>query len=567
MPARRYLYVSAILSACLAQPALGEASGLTGPLTGGAPRMEFSDPLSSQTSTPIDQNRVDRNQPVLAPEQDVEDAEKSGAAVRVDAGDPNAPPIENIKFVGTDVPLVVAEAAHLFVGQPASRGTLKALTNAMSAAYGRSNVALFTVVIPKQDLSSGTINVLVAEGFIQQVVLEGEVEGRSLSLVKAYANKLTGQQPTSRATLERYLSLIRDIPGLKVTSRLEIGQGRGAVRLILNLDYQKPTITAGFDSRRSSLIDSGQFDARARIYSLLREGDKTEVSGTAAADFEQLYYIAVSHSTPIGSEGARATIAVGHLETKPSDTPISGNAETFAVMLTYPVLRSNKRNMSVTVAVDGVNSDNTAYGSLIASEKSRAARAALGFSVLSQRNSLSGGVTLSQGLGVLGADVNGARGDESFFKVNMRASFAQQFGKALFLRMDASGQWSNDPLPAVERFSVGGASFGRAFEKGIINADRGVAGSSELALRPISSGKLRQSELYLFADYADVSVFSRGNYAQQNFDMASAGGGVRLAYTEKTMLGFEGARTINKPYAGYASDWRFTVSWRVAIKP
>lgn len=519
----------------------------------------------AQTGTPLDNDRVDLNQPVITPEPQGEKspAVDDTALTTVEAGAASAAPIKSIQFIGTDVPQVVGRAAETFIGVPATRENLQALTRAMSAAYQKSDVALFTVVVPKQDLSTGDLKVLIGEGHIQTVVLEGEVEGRKLDLVKAYAAKLTGEQSLSRRKLERYLSLIRDIPGLKVESRLETGQGRGAVRLVLKLDYAKPKLAISYDNRSTRLIDDGQFNLSGSAYSLLREGDVTEITAASSVNFRDMLYAGISHSTPIGTEGARLSLAFAHLETRPSEIDVSGNAETYAVTFSYPLIRSYQRNLTASLSLDGVDSDNTAFGSILASEQTRAARAALGYSQSGPRTALSGGLTFSHGVDILGAEVPAASGDVGFFKVNARAGISQSIGKSMAVRLRTSAQWSDDPLPAVERFSVGGADFGRAFEKGLVSADRGVSTVAELAIRPLSKGDFSRTEIYTFIDYAYVGLVDRPGLLAQDFDLASAGIGTRLAWKDKAMLGLEAARTINRPFPSYDSEWRFSVSWRL----
>jgi len=525
-------------------------------------------PAWGQTLSPLDEGRVDREQPTVPDPSASPERHPAvpGAAAEVEAEE-TAAPIRSIRFVGTEVPAVVAEAAQPFVGQPASRANLQALTQAMSEAYARSDVALFTVVIPRQNLAAGDLQVMVAEGYLQSVVLQGEVEGRKLKLVKAYADKLTRERPTSRARLERYLSLIRDIPGLKVDPRLELGQGRGAVRLVLKLDYERPRLTMAFDNRTSQLVDGGVIEARGVAYGALREGDRTEVIGMASIDFKDQLYVGLSHSTPIGTEGGRFGISYGHLETRASGFDISGKADTLGLTFTYPFIRSYKRNLTGTLALDGVNNDNTAVGSLIISERTRAARAALGYSLVGQRRVLSAGITVSQGLDMLGARMLTPQGKLDFFKVNARAGLNHAIGKRAVVRLNASGQWSSDPLPAVERFAVGGETFGRAFENALISADRGVAGAAELAFRPLRKGRFAQSEVYTFVDYAVIDLLNRPGFIGRDFDLGSAGGGIRLQYGEKTMIGLEAANTIDSPYAGYDSEWRFSVTWRLSLRP
>lgn len=518
---------------------------------------------AAQTGSPIDRQRIDRTQPqapAFLPDT-------PSAATRVDAGDEAAPTIANIAFEGVNVPAPVAGAAQPFIGRPATRATLQALVGAMSEAYGHTEVALFTIVIPEQDLSSGNVRVLVAEGHLEAVVLTGEVEGRRLRLVRAYAGRLTRQQPTHRATLERYLSLIRDIPGIEVRPSLVTGQGPGGVRMILALDYKKPSLTFSFDNRTTQLVRDGQFQARARAFGLIREGDETELNAAASVDFNDLLYVGLTHSTPLGTEGTRLALTGGFLRTRPPASGLSGEAKTLGLSVSHPLIRGYRRNLSVSLSLDGLNSDNAAFGSLISSERTRAARAAAGYSQVDRRRTLSAGFVASLGLDMLGARVPAGIGQPDFFKLNLRAGLDQAIGGRAVLRLRGAGQWTRDPLPAAERFSIGGAEFGRAFETGLINADRGAAALGEIAFRPLRGGRFAQSELYAFGDYARVRFLPRPAFAGQGLDLASAGAGIRLAFTNKAMLEFEAARTVDRPYPAYPSDWRISVGWRISLRP
>ena len=526
----------------------------------------LSGAASAQTSTPIDRNRVDRRPPAST-ELQRDEQPAPAAATRVDAGDEAAPPIRNISFEGTDVPQSVARAAGAFVGQPASKANLQALADAMSEAYGRSEVALFTIAIPEQDLSSGNVRIMVAEGHIEAVILAGEVEGRPLGLVQRYAARLTKERPTSRRTMERYLSLIQDIPGLKVKPELQMGAGSGGVRLILNLDYQRPTVSFSFDNRTTRLVEDGQVSATARAYRLLREGDETQLNLISSIDASDLLYFGLSHSTPIGSDGMRLSLNAGFLRTRPDGADQAGEARSLGMTLSYPFIRSYRRNMTLSLGLDGLNSENAAFGSVISTERSRALRAAAAYAEAGKHRTLNGSVSASKGLAILGARVPLTIGEADFFKINGRASFDQAIGKRAALRLRASGQWTRDALPAVERYSIGGAEIGRAFEVGLISADRGLGGLAELAWRPIRSGKFTSSELYGFADAAKVRLLARQGFGGMDFDLASAGAGVRFAWTDKAMIEVEYAHVLDDPYPAYDEDWRLSVSWRLNIRP
>src|SRR5688572_9428206 len=73
-------------------------------------------------------------------------------------------PIQTIAFEGVEAPAAVAAAAQEFIGRPATRENLIALAGALSRAYERTNVALYTVSIPRQDLADGLVVVELVEG-------------------------------------------------------------------------------------------------------------------------------------------------------------------------------------------------------------------------------------------------------------------------------------------------------------------------------------------------------------------------------------------------------------------
>src|SRR3546814_10226327 len=63
----------------------------------------------------------------------------------------------------------------------------------MTRAYNRSSVALFTLVIPEQDLSGGIVTVASAEGYVGSVTLSGERESGPAPLVA----KMRSEEHTS----------------------------------------------------------------------------------------------------------------------------------------------------------------------------------------------------------------------------------------------------------------------------------------------------------------------------------------------------------------------------------
>lgn len=475
--------------------------------------------------------------------------------------------IREIRFVGAGVPAKVGRAAQRFVGKPASADNLAKLAAAMTRAYNRSSVALFTLVIPEQDLSGGIVTVASAEGYVGSVTLSGESEGGPAPLVAKMAAPLRGQRPLPRARFERALGNIGDIPGVTVTPSLALGDEQGAVALDLALDAKKPTVGLGFTTRTSPFVDDGIVEANARGTSLLRSGDETRLTGAAAVNLKSLLYIAASHSTPIGADGTRFELTAAALRTRPKGPAVDGEAWSAGAGITHPLIRATRRNLIASARIDYLDSKNALFGSTIAAEKTWAASGNLAFRLTEDRTVIGARLGGTKGLDFAGARVDPGVGETGFAYADASLEANQAIGKAVILRAAATGRWTRDRLPAAQRFSVGGATFGRAFDDGLVNGDRGYATFGEIALRPLRAGKLSKSEIYSFIDYADVTLLARTAIPKTDFRLGSWGGGVRLSYAENATIGLELAEAWNQPVPGYDQDLRVALSWKLSIRP
>lgn len=481
--------------------------------------------------------------------------------VDVNAGDAGAL-IKGIDFVGVDAPAGVAAAARAFLGKPASTATLNALAKAISDAYAKSGIALYTVAIPQQDLSTGQVKVLLAEGFVENIVYP---QGAS-PLIRAYAERLRAEQPLTKRALERYLSLMRDIAGAKLDATLLRGRKAGGVTLSITPTREYSDFAFGVDNRRQSGLGTGQLRATAQLYSALRDGDRTDLTLLSALDLKRYRYAALSHQTPIGSDGLTLGLSASYLDTRLKALPITGEAWTAGVSLSYPVIRSYRRNLTVSAGFDGLNSDAALLGSVLSSDHIRVLRAVAGYSMIGDKSVFSSAVGISQGINVL--DARGTPGftDTSFTKVTLRAGYDRMLGKHFIGRVRAAGQYSKDRLSGNERLAIGGPEFGRAFDTAAVSGDRGLAGSLELAWRPLVNKAIKDSEIYAFIDGAKVRILQRSIFAPADYSLASAGGGVRLVYNPHASLSLEGARVIDPVYPGAGEGWRFNIGWHLKIK-
>ena len=475
--------------------------------------------------------------------------------------------IAGVRFNGAEVPAGVAAASEKFLGQPADTETLRDLAAAMSAAYKRSRVALFTLAIPAQDLSDGIVDVYIAEGRIAEVVVlkDGKVVERPL--LRGFLDDTLDEKPASRRSFERGITLARRTEGTEVSPRLKtLPNVPGAAALLLDIKEKKNGVAVGYDSRESRLIDSGRISLSGFAFGTFRPGDALRGRLSATPDMEQSRATNVQYSTPIGNDGLSLTLAGAYQETRPSSVDISGEASVLSANVSYPVILDFKRELSLSATVDRLESTNTALGSVITNERISAARFGAKGGWTGKTRSLQGILTYSRGLGLDEARSAVPGASTEFDKIEGTGKLVQAIGRSFFVRMKARGQWSEDILPANERLLVGGMEFGRGFDNGIVSFDKGYAASVEPAWRPLKKGAFKKSEIYAFADYAEGDVTPNG-VNDVSLNLSSAGFGVRAGYKDISSVGVEVAKPLEHPFAGLSDDPIVTVSWSLKYQP
>ncbi len=470
--------------------------------------------------------------------------------------------LSSVEVSGSSVdPAVLAAAWSPWLNRQITGEDLAKLADAVSAAEERHDIALYTVTIPDQSFADGVLRLKVIEGYLEGVKLDGAANG---ALSRSYMRRIVGRKPLKRSQLQRYVSLTRDIPGLTLTTDLRSGTQEGAVEIAM--DGKRPPIQFGLGvtNRGTALLGRTQVQGDLYLNGLLGQGSQTRFTVALPTALDRFQYYAAAQSVTLGSEGTQLLVNGGYLRTRPLGTGITGKAKSLGLQLSHPLLRSYETNVTLSLGLDGINSDNAFIGSRFSDDRSRAVRGSASFSKANDRRLFLVSATLSQGVGVFGAATRTPLyTDLRFTKANARIVYNQAIGKLFVVRLDGVAQLTNSRLPASEQFALGGDAFGRAYEASFVTGDRGYAGSAELALRPTLPTPIAGSELYGFVDGGHVTYVARVGLPDRGFGVGSIGGGVRANVLSHLVLGLEGARGLSNPVPGAdRKRWRAIFSAR-----
>ena len=426
--------------------------------------------------------------------------------------------------------------------------------------------------------ADGTLRFRVAEGFISEVRLEGDI-GPAGTQVLRFLNRLVNVQPLDVAALERQLLLAQDIPGVTIRTVLRpAGTAPGALSLVAQVSRQAISGYLTADNRGSRFAGREQGLAALQFNAFTEFGERTELALFYARGNTQLFGQA-SFQAFIGGSGLQVRLYAGRGAARPSGVLRSigyeGETTVAGVALAYPLIRRRSQTLKILGSFDLLESeitveDRAGQPQRLARDSLRILRLGTDWSVFDMllgeampaTNTLLARV--SQGIAGLGATGSGALdasrigARSGFTKFNAEVTrtqslFAPWAGALVSFQSTAAGQWSNDVLPLSEKFYLGGNRLGRGFFAGEITGDRAIAFSAELQLAtqhelPAFGTSLRLRPLY-YAFFDTGRSFENRN-SDPDRRLSSTGLGVRVQLNERFEAQLEGVRRLTRQPAG-----------------
>lgn len=469
------------------------------------------------------------------------------------------------------------EISHLaegLIGPAVPLTQIDAARQAILNRY-RSDGYILTTVSASLN-AQGNLRFQVIEGHIASVKLDGDIGPAGVQVLR-FLNRLTEEQPIDSATLERYLLLAQDVPGVTLRATLQPSTEQpGALTLIASVSRQAISGLATVDNR--AFNQTGPIEAIGVLdfNSFTQFGERTELSLYHAFPNSQTFGQG-SFETFIGASGVRVRLYAGSGPSNPTGDlgrlGYSGVTTVFGGQATYPLIRSRQQNLNVYGTFDALEStiDTITAGSggtsgLASFDSLRIVRLGADYAV---SDLLLGGdrsatttatARMSKGLDFLGASSYGAAkaprlGEQpAFFKFNAEVSRTQTLfypwdGASVALMGLLAGQVSPDVLPPAEEFFLGGSRITRGFYSGQVTGDNALAATVELQLNtalPVASIGIPwevNAQFYAFYDWGETW---QNQSTDQNGRLASTGGGVRMAITKYTEVDFEGVARLTR---------------------
>ncbi len=387
---------------------------------------------------------------------------------------------------------------------------------------------------------------VVDEGEIGHLSIEG-VNADMFARIRSYMAPLVGRRAVTQAEFERAIMLVEDIQSITATAEIDYppGSSTAEVRVIArNVDDAFGYVTLDHPSR--ALGEEVTLSFGERFTSLLTAGDllRVDLSGTAElGGGDTSLSGALAYRFPFGSNGAYAEAYVGNVVARRerdgtlARTDIEG--DTAIVALGYPVIRDVEtfgyalfelRRSGSSVTVENDLGPDAVFDSEVT---------AVAVSWIEGRTLPAGGAW-EYGLHLTYGERSGRQagfddGEENFTHLRFGIGYdhpVDWFGPESSVRLELWGQYSNDRLPGIEQFHIGGREEDRGYLFAEAQGDSGASATLEVGrdLFPENSILTRYHPFgFLDAGWVRNNAPSRTGYAEEMF--SSLGLGVDLEFT------------------------------------
>lgn len=440
-------------------------------------------------------------------------------------------------------PSAFAPTVQAYAGRSLDPEALRALATDIAAVARRAGFGLATAWIPQQRSVNGVLKVIIDEGRVDAI----EIEGNGGAAARPMLAPLADGRPVRTAELERRLLLAGDIAGVTLgRARLERRDGRSILHITARQD--RLAARASVDNWGSDAVGPVRARVTFDLNGVAARNDQLSVSGVmtpfAPGEFS---LVRASYTMPVGTNGTEFNLGGYYARSKPGaalrDRDIFGRSVEAEAGVRHPFLRTRAASLWGDISFR-LRDARQSEDNIVERQDRLATVSASAFGALRLTDGRARGrLTLVQGLNVLGATRDGDPlasrddADGEFTKVQLWAEYVHRFDRRWSIKAEAEGQIASGPLLSSEEMGLGGRTLLRGYEYRERSGDRGAAGSIELRFdlaglpKPVSD-----VQIYAFADAGTVGN-DRSGYGGGS--LASAGGGIRFQAWDRVELGLE----------------------------
>lgn len=497
--------------------------------------------------------------------------------------------IEPVTGVSTsqDLPLLSSSAfqtkvASKYLGKQVTLANINLLNRDVVAFFKESGLPVVDVIVPEQDITAGTLRLIVLQGRLGKVRVEGN-EWFSTEQISGEIRTASGEVLTAKKIVDD-LNWLNQNPFRRVALEYTRGEEVGTTDMILKVDDRRPfRFYAGYEDSGSHATGINRYLAGFNWGNAFGLGHLMNYQFTTGDDYNDFYAHSVSYAVPLPW---RHTLTVYGAYANSSAEVFAGlltaDGESYSSGLRYsvPLPGSNKVSHELFAGYDYKFSENVITFTMTPAQvkTTEISQFSLGYSA-----------NLRDSLGATSVTAVGYYSPGGAFSHNNNADFASSapnasaeyyYGRMTLERLtklpasfslvnSVTAQFSSDNLLVSEQLGGGGYATVRGYGEREANAEEGYISRTEIRTPSMSVGGIfdlnipsDQLQLLTFWDYAALYRREDNNAPTlpTSYFLSSAGVGLRYSVADYLSLRFDYGWQLRVTEFGEQGDSRGHIS-------
>lgn len=467
--------------------------------------------------------------------------------------------VEGLRVTGVAL-LETAEFRSLatpYLGQALTLRALNRLTRDTVLYFRRHGRPVVDVLVPEQNVSSGTVQLLVVEGRLGDVRTEGN-KWFTAEQIRSYVRGRTGEV-IEGAPLLADIAWINQNPFRQVDLVFTRGTGAGETDVILRtIDRYPLRVYAGYEDSGNALTGFDRVQAGANWGNAFGRDEQMNYQLSASPDFKKLVAHSGSYIVPLPKWRHTLTVFGSFAESRPELAggffALAGRTWQASARYRVPLAARGTLTREFTAGVDFKRSNNNLSfgGTQVFAQKNDVVQATAAYSTNrpDSYGMMAGALTLAVSPGGLSsgnhtreyqAARSRARPDYVYARLELERLTKLPRGFSWVAR--GTAQLASANLLGSEQLGLGGAGSLRGYEEREANGDDGFVLVNELHASPFRVGgapgpgqTTGRLDPLVFFDYGIVRSHDRLPGEPKRLELASTGVGFRYNLGGNLML-------------------------------
>ena len=458
-----------------------------------------------------------------------------------------------------------------YIDTPITLEQLYQAADEMQRFYRQQGYPLASVYVPAQKVSSGTVRLEIIEGRIGGIQIEGELDSYDPSFLLRHFGTDSLGEVISQSMLEEQILLLNELPGITAKAVIVPGAEYGTSDIVIQVEEDRSTVVLRANNYGREALGEARVEGGWLYANLFAQGDQLNLSAIVAEN-SRMNFLRADYDTLLNSLGTRVGGSFSAFEYDVDTDAIGlrfdeldGYGTNLRFFINHPLIRKQRNRLDFTVALR-FNETSQDFGLDLTTDTTEVE--VLDLSLHWQPAHRNG--SFSSLFATFTSNFQDYDNTDPFkieavkAKISMDYSFIMPFAGTWFWRLGADLVYSDERLPDIERYRLGGPGNVRAYPASEISGDRGARGSVDLGKRFSLSAKTSMITR-LFVDAGQVERLPPFAGEDSTQTLSGYGAGLLFDFGGRHSLDLEVATPTSDLESSDGRNTRFWLNYTVEL--